>query len=105
VHGGPEYSAPVIVDSNVLKKLEQYISLAPLHQPHNLAPIRVLLDRFPDLPQVGSPLTNPGITAARNQGSWSSAMPVSGRSRTASRCASRRCLQGPSFEHLIGASE
>ena len=38
VHGGPEYSAPVIVESNVLKKLEQYISLAPLHQPHNLAP-------------------------------------------------------------------
>jgi len=52
VHGGPEYSEPVIVDADVLTRLEQYISLAPLHQPHNLAPIRVLLDRFPDLPQV-----------------------------------------------------
>jgi len=26
--------------------------LAPLHQPHNLAPIRILRERFPDLPQV-----------------------------------------------------
>ena len=52
VHGGPEYSEPVVIDAGVLTKLEQYISLAPLHQPHNLAPIRVLLDRFPDLPQV-----------------------------------------------------
>ena len=26
--------------------------LAPLHQPHNLAPIRILRERFPDLPQI-----------------------------------------------------
>jgi acetate kinase len=32
--------------------LERYVSLAPLHQPNNLAPIRALLARFPDLPQV-----------------------------------------------------
>jgi acetate kinase len=32
--------------------LETYVSLAPLHQPNNLAPIRSLLTRFPDLPQV-----------------------------------------------------
>ena len=36
----------------VLAKLEQYVPLAPLHQPSNLAPIRALLDRFPQLPQV-----------------------------------------------------
>jgi acetate kinase len=33
-------------------RLERYISLAPLHQPHNLAPIRSIAARFPKLPQV-----------------------------------------------------
>jgi acetate kinase len=52
VHGGPLYDRPVIVDQNVLKRLEQYNSLAPLHQPNNLAPIRSLLARRPELTQV-----------------------------------------------------
>src|ERR1700756_1555914 len=52
VHGGPQYDQPVLVDTDVLAQLERYISLAPLHQPNNLAPIRSLLARFPDLPQV-----------------------------------------------------
>jgi acetate kinase len=52
VHGGPQYDRPVRIDGDVLANLERYVSLAPLHQPNNLAPIRVLLARFPDLPQV-----------------------------------------------------
>ena len=52
VHGGPQYDRPVLVDSQVLSHLARYSSLAPLHQPNNLAPIRTLLERFPDLPQV-----------------------------------------------------
>ncbi len=52
VHGGPDYDRPVRVDQNVLARLERYISLAPLHQPYNLAPIRSVLARFPDLPQI-----------------------------------------------------
>ena len=52
VHGGADYAAPVRVDAGVLAKLERFVPLAPLHQPHNLAPIRVLLERSPDLPQV-----------------------------------------------------
>jgi acetate kinase len=52
VHGGPEYDRPVLIDGEVLKRLERYVSLAPLHQPNNLAPIRALLARFPKLPQV-----------------------------------------------------
>jgi len=52
VHGGPEYDRPIIVDNEVLHRLGRYISLAPLHQPHNLAPIRALLDHRPELPQV-----------------------------------------------------
>ena len=52
VHGGADYAAPVRVDAEVLAKLERYVPLAPLHQPHNLAPIRALLERSPALPQV-----------------------------------------------------
>jgi acetate kinase len=52
VHGGPDYDRPVIVDHAVLDRLERYSSLAPLHQPNNLAPIRLLLARRPELPQV-----------------------------------------------------
>lgn len=52
VHGGPDYDRPVLIDHNVVTRLERYSSLAPLHQPHNLAPIRTLLANFPSLPQV-----------------------------------------------------
>ena len=52
VHGGLEYAEPVRVDAAVLAALEKYVPLAPLHQPHNLAPIRMLLARSPQLPQV-----------------------------------------------------
>jgi acetate kinase len=52
VHGGPDYDRPVRIDEAVIARLERYIPLAPLHQPHNLAPIRELLRRRPELPQV-----------------------------------------------------
>ena len=52
VHGGPEYNSPVLINAEVLARLERYVPLAPLHQPHNLAPIRDILARFPELPQV-----------------------------------------------------
>ena len=47
VHGGPQYDRPTLVNDKVLDDLERYVSLAPLHQPNNLAPIRILLQRFP----------------------------------------------------------
>ena len=52
VHGGPDYDRPVLIDHGVVARLERFVSLAPLHQPHNLAPIRSLLANFPALPQV-----------------------------------------------------
>ncbi len=51
-HGGPHYDRPVVVDREVLARLEQYCPLSPLHQPNNLAPIRTFLERRPDLIQV-----------------------------------------------------
>jgi acetate kinase len=52
VHGGLEFSQPTLVSAEVLARLERFIPLAPLHQPHNLAPIRIVAQRLPDLPQV-----------------------------------------------------
>src|SRR4030095_4054016 len=52
VHGGWDYAQPVVVDATVVAALEQLIPLAPLHQPHNVAPIRRLLERAPDVRQV-----------------------------------------------------
>jgi acetate kinase len=52
VHGGPKYDRPVVIDEAVVANLEQYVSLAPLHQPNNLAPIRTLMRSRPELLQV-----------------------------------------------------
>ena len=52
VHGGLEYAQPARLTASVVQALEKYVPLAPLHQPHNLAPIRSLLERAPELPQV-----------------------------------------------------
>ncbi len=52
VLGGLKYFEPVRVDAQILAELEKLIPLVPLHQPHNLAPIRLALQRMPDVPQV-----------------------------------------------------
>lgn len=52
VHGGLGFTRPVLLDAEVLAALEQLTSLAPLHQPHNLAAIRAVSRRTPQVPQV-----------------------------------------------------
>jgi len=52
VHGGPVFDKPIVVNQDVLKQLQNYVSLAPLHQPNNLAPIQLMLERRPGVPQV-----------------------------------------------------
>ena len=52
VHGGPNYASPQRVTLALLEVLATLIPLAPLHQPHNLAPIRAAMERNPQLPQV-----------------------------------------------------
>jgi acetate kinase len=52
VHGGEAFSGPVLVDESVIQTLETLVPLAPLHQPHNLEPIRIVRRRLPGLPQV-----------------------------------------------------
>lgn len=53
VHGGVTYSAPVLLSAEVLTDLHDTIPLAPLHEPHNLAPVVALAALHPQLPQVG----------------------------------------------------
>jgi acetate kinase len=52
VHGGDRFTVPVRVTPEILSALDDLIPLAPLHQPHNLGPIRLLLQRQPSLPQI-----------------------------------------------------
>jgi acetate kinase len=52
VHGGMRFTQPVLIDGEIIRALETLIPLAPLHQPHNLAPMHRLRERAPDVPQV-----------------------------------------------------
>jgi acetate kinase len=52
VHGGAQFTAPILIDRNVRAELAKLIPLAPLHQPHNLAAIDAVAKLYPSLPQV-----------------------------------------------------
>jgi acetate kinase len=54
VHGGRDDAAPARIDDKVLKDLEALEPLAPLHQPFNLKPVKMIRDKHPELPQVAS---------------------------------------------------
>jgi acetate kinase len=52
VHGGLNHSRPARVTPELLAELEALVPLAPLHEPHNLAPIKMAMSLNPELPQV-----------------------------------------------------
>ncbi len=52
VHGGTEFTGPVLLDDQVLAKLEALTALAPLHQPKSLSARRAVAAVLPDLPEV-----------------------------------------------------
>jgi len=52
VHGGLHHSRPARVTPELLAELEALVPLAPLHEPHNLAPIKMAMTLNPDLPQL-----------------------------------------------------
>ena len=51
-HGGLEFDRPTRIDAEVVTKLEQLVPLVPLHQPHNLAAVKGVMQLRPDLAQV-----------------------------------------------------
>ena len=52
VHGGSNYTQPMLIDKSVMAVLESLIPLAPLHQPHHIAAIRAIGAIAPKVPQV-----------------------------------------------------
>jgi len=52
VHGGPRFAHSVIVDDEILRELDALAPLAPLHQHNNLAPVHVIREHWPQIPQV-----------------------------------------------------
>lgn len=52
VHGGEKFSHPTVLDQEVVDVVESLSSLAPLHNPANVAGIRVAMEMFPDAVQV-----------------------------------------------------
>ncbi len=52
VHGGAKHIEPALVTPALLEDLEALTPLAPLHMPHNLAPIHAIAAARPELAQV-----------------------------------------------------
>jgi acetate kinase len=52
VHGGSEFAAPTMITADVIASLKKLCRLAPLHQPHNIAPIEAIQSAAPHIPQV-----------------------------------------------------
>jgi acetate kinase len=52
VHGGDRFSAPAIVDDDLVAAVTSLVPLAPLHNPANLSCIETARRLFPDLPQI-----------------------------------------------------
>ena len=52
VHGGPDFSEPVLLDDDVIAAIQDLVPLAPLHNPANLEGIRGARSAFPDVPHV-----------------------------------------------------
>ena len=53
VHGGSEFVEPVLIDDQVMSRLEGLIDLAPLHQPTSLRAVESVRRLMPDVPQIG----------------------------------------------------
>ena len=59
VHGGVAYSGPRLLDQTVVAELDKLVPLAPLHLPHNLAPVRSMMALAPEVSQVCLLYTSP----------------------------------------------
>lgn len=53
VHGGEEYANSVLIDEDVMKKLDECVALAPLHNPANILGIEAIQKLMPSVPNVG----------------------------------------------------
>jgi acetate kinase len=52
VHGGSQYTSPVLLTEAIVDELKKFIPFAPLHQPFNLQAIESIYKAYPTLPQA-----------------------------------------------------
>jgi len=52
VHGAEKFNSSVLITDEVIKKIEECIDIAPLHNPPNLAGISAISELLPNVPQV-----------------------------------------------------
>jgi acetate kinase len=52
VHGGEKFSRSVLINDRVIKAIEEYSEIAPLHNPYNLRGINAAIKALPKVPQV-----------------------------------------------------
>lgn len=53
VHGGEKFNSSVLITDEVIAKVKECYSLAPLHNPVNIAGIEAISEVLPEVPQVG----------------------------------------------------
>ena len=53
VHGGEKFHDSVLINDEVIAKIEEMVDLAPLHNPPNLKGIMAIRELLPEMPQVG----------------------------------------------------
>jgi len=97
VHGGLNYSAPTLINAEVLANLDKLIPLAPLHQPHNLAPIRIVAELTPQMPQVAC------FDTAFHHGQPELAQAFALPASITDRGVRRYGFHGLSYEYIAGA--
>ncbi len=96
VHGGSKFAAPTLVTSDVITSLKKLCPLAPLHQPHNIAPIEALRSAAPHIPQVAC--FDTAFHQAQSRLAYSFALP---RELTASGVR-RYGFHGLSYDYVVG---
>ena len=53
VHGGEEFSAPVVLNEEIIKRIANYNEYAPLHNPANLLGVEAFMKKLPNAINVG----------------------------------------------------
>jgi acetate kinase len=97
VHGGLAFSEATLVTPQVIEQLATLVPLAPLHQPHNLEPIRILAERRPEVPQVAC------FDTAFHRSQPDAAQAFALPQEISARGVRRYGFHGLSYEYIAGA--
>jgi acetate kinase len=102
VHGGMGFSAPVLIDADVVSQLMALRPLAPLHQPHGLAAIAAAESAWPSAAPRSPVSTPPSITATATS-SPGSPCPAPYSTRESVDTVSTACLMSSSRKGCVSS--